>query len=138
MLRSGDLSDRGVLTLNPKLGVQGIFECGKSYFALYWKDALERNDLERINDRRLQSNGVRTRFDNVGVVEEFGGSCIVSLQHVVAGGQQLKSAAILEDLVRERLDFRNARELSSRLSVSRDRRLVLGIHYLVARPGGCV
>jgi hypothetical protein len=135
MLRSGDLSDRGVLSLNPRLGVQGIFECGKSYFVLYSKDASERNDLEWINDRRLQSGGAPTRFENVGVVEEFGGSCTVSLEHVVAGGQRLKSAVILEDRVQERLEFRNTGELSSRLSVSRDRRLILGIHYLLARPG---
>jgi hypothetical protein len=46
MLRSSDLSDLGVLKLKPKLGVQGIFECGRTYFVLYWKDELQRCDLE--------------------------------------------------------------------------------------------
>lgn len=135
MLRSGDLSELGVLTLDPRRDVSGIFECGKTYFALYWKDELDRSDLEWINDRRLQPNGIRTRFDNVGVVEEFGGTCTVTLDHDVAGTRLLKSAAILQDRVQERFDFRNTRALASRLSISRDRRLILGFHYLLARPG---
>ena len=46
MLRISDLSDLGVLKLRPTPGVQGIFECGKTYFALYWTEQLQRRDLE--------------------------------------------------------------------------------------------
>ena len=57
MLRSSDLSDLGILKLQPTANVHGIFECGKTYFVLYWKEQLQRRDLEWINDRRLQPNG---------------------------------------------------------------------------------
>ena len=135
MLRNSDLSDLGVVKPRPTHGVQRIVECGKSYFALYWKDEVQRRYLERINDRRLQSNGAPTRFDNVGVVEEFDGSCTVALVHHVNGTEQLKSAAILRDGIQEWIDFSNTRTLIPRFSVSKDRRLMLGIHNLVTRPG---
>jgi hypothetical protein len=138
MRRSGDLSDLGILDLNPKRGIQGIFECGKTYFVLYWKDELQRRDLEWINDRRLQPGGTRANFVNVGAVDAFDRACTVSLAHDVDGALELKSALILEDRVQERLGFRDARTLSEGLSVSRDRRLILGIRYMPARPGDVI
>jgi hypothetical protein len=135
MIRSSDLSDLGGLELNPARGVQGIFECGKVYFVLYWKDELDRRDLEWINDRRLQSSGVRTGFDHVAGVNQFDGSCIVALEHDVAGTNILKSAVVLQDRVREKLNLPDARTLSPWLSISPDRRLILGLRIFSARLG---
>jgi hypothetical protein len=133
MLRSSDLSELGVLALNPKRGIQAIFECGKTYFA-NWNDETH-NSLEWINDRRLQSSGVKTKIDHVAGVDQVDGSCFVALEHEVAGARTLKSAVILQDRIRERVDFPEARSLASGFSVSRDGRLLIGVHFLVKRPG---
>jgi hypothetical protein len=137
MLRSSDLSDLGILKLQPTLGVQGIFECGKTYFVLYWKDELQRRDLEWINDRRLQPNGPRTRFDDVGAVDQSDDFCTVSLVREVRGVDQLETVSILRDSFQERIDLRNIKDLAAWLKVSRDRRFILGTQYF-ERPTGAV
>jgi hypothetical protein len=130
MLRISDLSDLGVLKLRPTPDVHGIFECGKTYFALYWTEQLQRRDLELINDRRLQPNGAPTRFDDVGAVDQSDDFCTVSLLRNVRGDEQLETVSILQDRFQERIDLRNIKRLASWLKVSRDRRFILGIQDL--------
>jgi hypothetical protein len=139
MRRSSDLSDLGVLApkLKPTHGIQGIVECGKTYFAVYWKDDLQRRDSEGINDRRLQPNGAPTRFDDVGGVDQSDDFCAVALVREVRGVEQLEAVAILQDRFQERIDLRNIKGLASGLSLSRDRRFILGTRYF-ERPTGAV
>jgi len=138
MLRSSDLSELGVLKLDSKPNrlVHGIFECGTSYFVLYWKDDLQRRDLERINDRRLGASGAPAKYVDVGGVDKFRATCTVPLMMQDArGAVKLKSAVILENGVQERIEFPKARTLGSAFVALRDRRLILGLNHLERRVG---
>jgi hypothetical protein len=137
MLRTSDLSDLGILKLQPTADVHGIFECGKTYFVLYWKEQLQRRDLEWINDRRLQPNGARTRFEGVGAVDQADDFCTVSLFHRVRGVEWVETVSILQDRFQERIDLRNIKDLAAWLKVSRDRRFILGTQYY-ERPTGAL
>ena len=134
MLRSNDLSELGVLKL--AWPVVGIFECGKTWFVSYWKDELQRHDLERINDRRLGASGAPVGYANIGGVDEFRGSCTVALMTQDArGASKLKSAVILDDGVQEKIEFPEAKTLAGRLAASSDRRFILGTRLLERRVG---
>ncbi len=134
MLRTGDLSELGVLKLGSP--VVGIFECGKTYYAVHWKDELQRHDLDQINDRRLGAGETPARYTDVGGVDAFRGTCTVPLMMQDArGAAHLKSAVILEDGVQERIEFPEARTLGSAFVTSRGQRLILGLNRLERRVG---
>jgi hypothetical protein len=104
---------------------------------LYWKEQLQRRDLEWINDQRLQSNAAPTRFEDVGAVDQSENFCTISLFRKVRGVEQLETVSILQDRVQERIDLRNIKGLAAWLHVSRDRRFILGTQYF-QRPTGAV
>jgi hypothetical protein len=94
------------------------------------KDELDRRDLERINDPRLPSKEAPTRFDHAGTVDQSDDACTVSLLRTVRGEEKLETVLILQDRVQERIDLRNIKWPADWFSVSRDRRFILGTHYL--------
>lgn len=135
--RVGDFADLGLLKRAPDRVVQGIFGCGGSYFVLYWVDERQQRLLVRIDDKRLRGKATReaTReYDNVGVVDQFSGTCTISFLRDVSSVAEVESALLLRDDTQELVDLHDGKFLAYWLSGSKDGRLLLGKKFL-PQPG---
>jgi hypothetical protein len=130
MVRVSNLDDVGTIEFRKDGVVRNIIECGGIYFVHYFIDALQRDIVESIEDRRLSSEGNIERFDDVKAADQNSSVCTFSNAEQVHGRGEITSASILGGKSRTLADLQRFQGLAGWIASSKDGRFLLATQFL--------